>query len=102
MRNVRKTGRLRIGTSMSRGVFTLWMATNVVTDSVQLYVDGVRQGVRSQNGGIVSLGQQHRFYIGSRGGTEYPFKGKITGRALAPSEFMTKRSSPPGVIISIK
>ena len=27
---------------------------------------------------------------------------KITGRALDPSEFMTKRSSPPGVTVIIR
>ena len=74
--------------------------TNVVTDSVQLYVDGVRQGVRNQNGGIVSLGQQHRFYIGSRSGTEYPFKGKIddvriTQAILSTNEFLKVRSVGP-------
>ena len=72
--------------------------TEVVTNSVQLYVDGVRQGKRSQNGGIVSLGQQHRFYIGSRGGKELPFKGqiddvRITQGILSTNEFLKARSA---------
>ncbi len=48
-----------------------------------------------------------RLYIGTRGGNSLPFVGelddiKITGRALTPVEFMTKRSSPPGVTITIR
>ena len=48
-----------------------------------------------------------RLYIGTRANSDYPFVGelddiKITGRALDPSEFMTKRSSPPGVAITIR
>ena len=71
--------------------------TDVVTDSVQLYVDGVRQGVRSNNGGIAYL-SPHRFCIGSRNGTSFPFKGKIddvriTEGILDPSEFLQVRSS---------
>ncbi len=48
--------------------------------------------------------QAERLYIGSRSGNSLPFVGelddiKITGRALAPAEFMAKRSSPPGMTI---
>ena len=71
--------------------------TNVVTESVRLYVDGVRQGVRSQNAAGVAL-KQHRFYIGSRGGTDFPFKGKIddvriTEGILSTNEFLKTRSA---------
>ena len=71
--------------------------TDVVVDSVQLYVDGVRQGIRSNNGGIAYL-CPHRFCIGSRNGTSFPFKGKIddvriTEGILSPSEFLQSRSS---------
>lgn len=71
--------------------------TSVITDSVQLYVDGVRQGVRSNNGGIAYL-SAHRFCIGSRNGTSFPFKGmiddvRITEGILDPSEFLQARSS---------
>ena len=49
-----------------------------------------------------------RLFIGSRGGSSLKFVGqlddiKITGRALAPSEFMKNRSKPPkGTIINLK
>ena len=71
--------------------------TNVVTESVRLYVDGVRQGVRSYNGAGVVL-WPHRFHIGSRGGTSFPFKGKIddvriTEGILSTNEFMKTRSA---------
>ena len=71
--------------------------TNEVTESVRLYVDGVRQGVRSNNGGIAYL-SAHRFCIGSRNGTSFPFKGmiddvRITEGILDPSEFLQARSS---------
>ena len=46
-------------------------------------------------------------FIGTRNGSQMPFVGqlddiKITGRALDPSEFMTERSVPPGMIISVR
>ena len=71
--------------------------TDVVVDSVQLYVDGVRQGIRSNNGGIAYL-CPHRFCIGSRNGTSFPFKGKIddvriTEGILSPSQFLQSRSA---------
>ena len=71
--------------------------TSVITDSVQLYVDGVRQGVRSNNGGIAYLCPR-RFCIGSRNGASFPFKGKIddvriTEGILSPSEFLQTMSS---------
>ena len=70
--------------------------TDVVTNSVQLYVDGVRQGVRSNNAGNAFL-SAHRFCIGSRNGTSLPFKGKIddvriTEGVLSPSQFLQSRS----------
>ena len=71
--------------------------TNVVTDSVRLYVDSVRQGVRRYNDAGVIL-TPHRFYIGSRGGTGLPFKGKIddvriTEGILSTNEFLKTRSA---------
>ena len=71
--------------------------TNVVTESVRLYVDGMRQGVRRFNDAGVVL-RPHRFYIGSRGGTSFPFKGKIddvriTEGILSPSQFLQARSA---------
>ena len=73
--------------------------TNVVTESVRLYVDGVRQGVRNYNDAGVVL-RPHRFYIGSRNGTSFPFKGKIddvriTEGILSPSQFLQARSAGP-------
>ena len=71
--------------------------TNVVTDSVRLYVDGERQGVRSFNESGVAI-RPHILYIGSRGGREFPFKGKIddvriTDYAMSTNEFLKARSS---------
>ena len=58
------------------------------------------------NASIANL-RSEILYIGTRGGSSLPFVGelddiKITGRVLDPSEFMTKRSSPPGVTITIR
>ena len=71
--------------------------TNVATDSVRLYVDGERQGVRSFNESGVAI-RPHILYIGSRGGKEFPFKGKIddvriTDYAMSTNEFLKARSS---------
>ena len=71
-------------------------STNVVTDAVRLYLDGVRQGRHTQSSEGVCL-YVHNIYIGSRGGTSLPFKGKIddvriTIGALDPSEFLPARS----------
>ena len=70
---------------------------DAVTNSVQLFVDGVRQGVRSNNAGNAFL-DAHRFCIGSRNGTSLPFKGKIddvriTEGILSPGEFLQSRSA---------
>ena len=66
-------------------------------DQVQLYLDGVRQTKHVQNNTGSSL-SAYRLYIGSRGGTSLPFKGKIddvriTEGILSPSEFLQARSS---------
>ena len=71
--------------------------TDVYTNSVRLYVDGVRQGVRYHSDAGVEL-RPHRFYIGSRYGSEFPFKGKIddvriTEGILSTNEFMKTRSA---------
>ena len=73
--------------------------TDTATDSVQLYVDGVRQGVRAgwSSAGIAYLGP-YRLYIGSRAGTSLPFKGmiddvRITEGILSPSQFLQTRTS---------
>ena len=71
--------------------------TDVYTNSVRLYVDGVRQGVRHHSDAGVQL-RPHRFYIGSRYGSEFPFKGKIddvriTEGILSTNEFLKARSA---------
>ena len=67
------------------------------TDKVQLYLDGVRQTTHVQNNTDSCL-RPYRLYIGSRGGTSFPFKGKIddiliTEGVLSTSQFMQSRSS---------
>ena len=77
-------------------------------DIVRLYCDGVKVAThhRSETGGPKLWSD--KLFIGARNGSKYRFVGelddiKITGRALAPAEFMTKRSKPPrGMTISIK
>ncbi len=76
-------------------------------DVIRLYCDGILATSRSAVYEGIARHQSERLYIGTRGGSLYPFVGelddiKITGRALDPSEFMTKRSSPPGVTIIIR
>lgn len=70
------------------------------SDTVRLYCDGIRTATRNSVYEGVSRHRSERLYIGSRGGNSLPFVGelddiKITGRALAPAEFMAKRSKPP-------
>ena len=78
------------------------------SDIVRFFKDGVPQPTEgSHNKDRKSGFRSERLYIGSRSDSGYWFVGelddiKITGRALAPSEFMTKRSSPPGVTIIIR
>ena len=69
-------------------------------DQVQLYLDGVRQTKRGAYNNLGSNLSAYRLYIGSRGGTSLPFKGKIddvriTEGVLDPSEFLQTRSSEP-------
>ena len=76
-------------------------------DIVQLYRDGALVTAHSHRDTAAAKPWADQLFIGTRNGSEYPFVGelddiKITGRALAPSEFMTKRSSPPGVTIIIR
>ena len=83
-----------------------WDKTDAL-DIIRLYCDGDQVTMRySSSPGAAKL-RAGKLYIGSRAGTEYKFVGelddiKITGRALDPSEFMTKRSSPPGVTVIIR
>ena len=78
-----------------------------LTDNiVRVYRDGV-QVARSPGNTSAAKLRAGTLFIGTRNGSEYPFVGqlddiKITGRALDPSEFMTERSIPPGMIISVK
>ena len=77
-------------------------------DIVRLYRDGIKVTTHrwSETGG--SKLWSDKLFIGARNGSKYRFFGelddiKITGRALAPSEFMRKRSKPPrGMIIRVK
>jgi hypothetical protein len=83
-----------------------WDKTDAL-DIVRLYCDGDQVTMRYSNSPGAAKLRAGKLYIGSRAGTEYKFVGelddiKITGRALAPAEFMTKRSSPPGVTIVIR
>ena len=64
--------------------------------TVQLYLDGVRQGnhVGNKDGSYLN---SYQLYIGSRGGVSSAFKGKIddvriTEGVLDPSEFMSSHS----------
>ena len=82
-------------------------STRTDADIVRFYRD--RQQVTTHGAsytGAVNL-LSDVLYIGTRGGSSLPFVGelddiKITGCALAPAEFMTKRSLPPGFIITFK
>ena len=82
-------------------------STRTDADIVRFYRD--RQQVTTHGAsktGAVNL-LSDVLYIGTRGGSSLPFIGemddiKITGRALAPAEFMTRRSLPPGFVITFK
>ena len=76
-------------------------------DIVRLYRDGVQVTTRKSSNSSAARLRAGTLFIGTRAGWEYPFVGqlddiKITGRVLTPAEFMTKRSSPPGVTITIR
>ncbi len=72
---------------------------------MRFYKDGVAQPSDGSHNDVQKAGlRSERLYIGSRGDSGYWFVGelddiKITGRALDPSEFLKKRSSPPGVCV---
>ena len=75
---------------------------------VRFFKDGVPQPTEGAHNKVYKTGfRSERLYIGSRSDSGYWFVGelddiKITGRALEPSEFLKKRSSPPGVCIIIR
>ena len=82
-------------------------STRTDTDIVRFYRDGdqITTHAGDKTGAINLLSD--RLYIGTRGGSTLPFVGelddiKITGRALAPSEFLKSRSTPPGLVITFK
>ena len=78
------------------------------TDIVRFYKDGVPQPSDGVHKSIWKVGlRSERLYIGSRSDSGYWFVGelddiRVTGRALAPSEFLKKRSSPLGVCVIIR
>ena len=78
------------------------------SDIVRFFKDGVPQPTEGSHNKVHKTGfRSERLYIGSRSDSGYWFVGelddiKITGRALEPSEFLKKRSSPPGVCIIIR
>ena len=75
------------------------------SDIVRFFQDGVPQPTEGSHNHVGKTGfRSERLYIGSRNNSSYKFVGefddiKITGRALEPSEFLKKRSSPPGVCV---
>ena len=77
-------------------------------DIVRLYKDGTQQ---ANDASHVSFWRpairSERLFIGSRNDTSLRFTGelddiRITGRALAPSEFLQKRSVPPGTLLILR
>ena len=79
----------------------------LTADIVRVYRDGVQVTARKSVNTSAAKLRAGTLFIGTRNGSEYPFVGelddiKITGRALTPAEFMTKRSSPPGMAIVIR
>ena len=77
-------------------------------DIVRFFKDGVPQPFDGSHNNVCKAGfRSERLYIGSRSDSGDWFVGelddiKITGRALDPSEFLKKRSSPPGVCVIIR
>ena len=77
---------------------------------VRLFCDGVLMTEFVENYGSPTGANLYsgNLFIGSRAGSSLKFVGelddiKITGRALAPSEFIKKRSKPPkGLVISVQ
>ena len=80
---------------------------SLTVDIVRVYRDGVQVTTRKSANTSAARLRAGTLFIGTRNGSEYPFVGqlddiKITGRALAPSEFMTERSVPPGMRINVR
>ena len=81
---------------------------DTTADIVRVYRDGIKVATHAFSDTCAVKPRSGTLFIGTRNGTQYPFVGqlddiKITGRALAPSEFMTKRSKPQrGMVISFK
>lgn len=70
------------------------------SETVQLYLDGVRQANHVGNNAGSHLGA-YQLYVGSRSGSQFPFKGKIddiriTEGALAPENFMSASARTAG------
>ena len=81
---------------------------SMTADIVRLYRDGVQVETHLSANTSAARLRAGRLFIGTRNGWEYPFVGqlddiKITGRALAPAEFMKKRSRPAyGVTVILR
>lgn len=78
------------------------------SDIVRLYRDGVQITARQTSYTAANAAKPRSavLYIGTRNGNTFPFVGemddiRITGRALTPSEFLQKRSTPTGMVIYI-
>lgn len=77
-------------------------------DIVRIYRDGVKMTTHFSGNTSAARLRADKLFIGARNGSQYPFVGqlddiKITGRALAPAEFMTARSkSQRGLVILVK
>ena len=81
-----------------------WDSTTA--DIVRLYRDGVQVATRFSSNTNPARLRADRLFIGARNGSDYKFAGqmddiKITGRALAPSEFMPKRSRIPTAFVLV-
>lgn len=83
-----------------------WDATTA--DIVRLYRDGVQVTTHFSDNTAAARLRADRLYIGTRNGSQYPFVGqlddiRITGRALAPAEFMAERSkNPVAFVITVR
>ena len=78
----------------------------MTADIVRLYRDGVQVITHLSGNAAAARLRADRLYIGTRNGSQYPFVGqlddiRITGRALAPAEFMAERSKVPTAFILV-
>jgi len=77
------------------------------TNMVRFYLDGVRQtDMAGYEAEMFGRFRNDKLYIGSRGNSAFKFSGelddvRITGRALAPAEFLAERSKARGMLICI-